>query len=355
MRKIENYAPAPIPDHAQIRKISVVVTVYNIEEYLGRAVDSILNQTYRNLEVILVDDGSLDGSGALCDEYAKKDPRVKTVHQKNGGAWQARNTGMAHASGDYLTFVDGDDWIDPRMYEALLSAMEQQDADLAVCRYRRVYEEEIRDFSTPNAYVFEGQEILEKYIEEDDGFLIQTAPWNKLYKRSIVGELQFPKSLYEDMIYTIHLLNQTKRSVYLDQAYYNYVCSRQTSTTNKGVQEKTFYDLIPNLYERSAYLRDIGREDLALLHDYYLYKRLLLFYTKTARSSDPRKKEYMDFLTKKIREGKEAYPRIYKVPLANPNEYKKMKIFLASPFLYSVFMRLNDSILIPLKTGKRAG
>lgn len=194
------------------------------------------------------------------------------------------------AKGDYLTFVDGDDWIEPQMYETLLAAMMEQDADLAVCRYRKIYENRRVDLSTPMAAVFEGQELLAKYLEEDEAWLIQTAVWNKLWKRSLSDGLRFPKSLYEDMYFTIRLLAKSKRSVYLDWAMYNYVCSRTTSTTNIGLNEKTFNDLIPNFYERSAFLREIGREDLALLQDYFYIKDCCYSIRRSAEARIQRKR-----------------------------------------------------------------
>lgn len=349
MKIMEQYAPAAVPAERQTEKISVIVTVYNIERYLERAVDSILSQTYRNLEVILVDDGSADKSGVLCDRYAKKDSRVKVVHQENGGAYSARNAGLSAAVGEIVTFVDGDDWIDPGMYERLVSAMYEKDADLAVCRYRKVFDDHTDDRSTPLAAVFDGQELLAKYLEEDEKWLIQTAVWNKLWRRELSEGLTFPKSIYEDMYFTIRLLARSQKSVYLDTAFYNYYCSRAESTTNIGLNRKTFDDLIPNFYDRSAFLREIGREDLALLQDYYLYKRLLLFYTAVRRSRDPQKKEREAFLTQKLREGKAVYPAVFSIPQANPKEYQKMKLFLKSPALYVLAMRLNDSVVIPLK------
>ena len=194
MRKLEQYQPEKQKKGEQTGLISVIVTVYNIREYLPKAVDSILSSTYQNLEVLLIDDGSTDGSERICDEYAKKDGRVRVVHQRNGGAYSARNTGLLEAKGDYLTFVDGDDWIEPQMYETLLAAMMEQDADLAVCRYRKIYENRRVDLSTPMAAVFEGQELLAKYLEEDEAWLIQTAVWNKLWKRSLSDGLRFQKA-----------------------------------------------------------------------------------------------------------------------------------------------------------------
>ena len=329
--------------------ISVIVPIYNVKAYLDRCVESLRGQSYKNLEIFLVDDGSTDGCGKVCDRYAAQDPRITVIHKKNGGLSDARNAALDAAQGEYYAFVDGDDWIEPQMYETLLAAMMEQDADLAVCRYRKIYENRRVDLSTPMAAVFEGQELLAKYLEEDEAWLIQTAVWNKLWKRSLSDGLRFPKSLYEDMYFTIRLLAKSKRSVYLDWAMYNYVCSRTTSTTNIGLNEKTFNDLIPNFYERSAFLREIGREDLALLQDYFLYKRLLLFYTAVCRSQDPKKKEHKAFLQQKIEAGKDCYAAVYGIPQASSQEYRKMKLFLKSPILYRAAMRLNDSFLIPIK------
>ena len=349
MQIIKPWQPKPIPLSEQTELITVAVAVYNIEPYLERAVDSILNQTYRNLEILLVDDGATDNSGAICDAYARKDPRVRVIHQKNGGLDAARNTGIEQATGTYIAFVDGDDWIDPSMYEHMLSAIREQDADLAVCRYRQVYEDGVKDASDDRLAVFEGQQILEQYLLEDEAFLIQNAGWNKLYKKSIIGDLRFPHCLYEDMLYTIQLLNRPAKSVYLDRAYYNYVCDRSGSIMNKGLNEKTFTDLIPNLYKRSAFLREIGREDLALVQDYFLYKRLMLFYTQVYRSKDEKKQQRLQFLEQKIREGKGQYEKIYSIPAANPHEYKKMKLFLRSVRLYNMKMEVNDRLVYPLK------
>lgn len=349
MKIIEHYKPKPIPLEEQTEKISVAVAVYNSEDYLDRSIRSVLNQTYRNLEVILVDDGSTDGCSAICDRYAQQDSRVKVIHKKNGGLYTTRNVGMEHATGTYLAFLDGDDWLDETMYEEMLSCLKEQEADLAVCRYKWVYQDETVDISTGRIAVMEGQEMLAKYLEEDEAFQIQNAAWNKLYKRSILGDLKFPARWYEDMLYTIQLLNKPKKSVYMDTAYHNYICDRSTSIMNRGVNKRIFTDLIPNLYDRSAYLRSIGREDLALLQDYFLYKRLLLFYTQVVRSRDPEKKEHRAYLRQKIEEGKEHYEAVFAIPFANPNEYRKMKLFLTSPRLYQIAMRLNDTFLIPIK------
>lgn len=125
--------------------ISTIIPVYNVDNYLPKCVDSIINQTYKNLEIILVDDGSLDRCPDICDEYAKKDKRIIVIHKKNGGLSDARNAGLEIAKGEYISFIDSDDYINEHMYEDMLSAIENVDADLCICGYDRVNDDgEIR-------------------------------------------------------------------------------------------------------------------------------------------------------------------------------------------------------------------
>ena len=121
--------------------ISVIVPVYKVEPYLDRCVQSVVNQTYPNLEIILVDDGSPDQCPVMCDTWAKKDPRIRVIHKKNGGLSDARNAGMAAASGEYISFVDSDDWIAPEMLERLVKALERDDSDIAACAVEMVWED----------------------------------------------------------------------------------------------------------------------------------------------------------------------------------------------------------------------
>ena len=122
-------------------KISVIVPVYKVEPYLRKCLDSIVNQTYRNLEIILVDDGSPDNCGAICDEYAAGDGRIRVIHQENGGVSSARNAGLSAVTGEWVGWVDSDDWIEPDMYEYLLKNALEQNADIAVCSHYEVHRE----------------------------------------------------------------------------------------------------------------------------------------------------------------------------------------------------------------------
>ena len=325
------------------------MTVYNIESYMRRSIESVLAQTYRDLEIIMVDDGSTDSSGAICDEYAARDDRIRVIHKANGGIPSARNACLDAATGSYICWIDGDDQMEPDMIEAMVNAVTEADADMCVCRYRQVFEDHTIDGGTGETYIYTGRELMDQFLREDEKFLIQNAVWNKLYKRELTEDLRFPEMWYEDMVYTFHLIDRSKRSVYLDTPYYNYTRDRGDSQTNAGINPRTYTDLIPALYDRSAYLEEKGRHDLALISDYMLYKRLLLYYTAVHRSDDPNKKEHLRFLDESIRSGAERFEEVYSCPIANPNEYSKMKIYLKSPLLYIMTMRINDTFIIPVK------
>ena len=350
MKILTDYMIPPVVLEQQTELISVIVPAYNIAAYLERGVVSVMNQTYRNLEIILVDDGSTDGSGRLCDELADRDDRIRVIHKANGGTAEARNVGMAAAQGSLFGFVDGDDWIDPDMYEKMFGAMRAQQADIAICRYRRVYRDHTVDDSVSRVIVFEGQEALQYYVEEREEYDIQNAAWNKLYRREILEALEFPGGKwYEDIAFATAALSRAQRCVYLDSACYNYIIDREGSIMNTKINPRTFTDQIPAYREKTEFLRRLGREDLADIHDYFLYKRLLLFYNELKRGRNPGRKKYLREITNIIRDNRENYDRVYGCSVANPNEKRKMQLFLKSPALYRCVMRINEAVILPLK------
>lgn len=333
-------------------KISVIVSVYNIEKYISKAVESICAQTYKNLEIILVDDGSTDSSGKICDEFSDKDTRIKVIHKKNGGLSSARNEGIQIAKGEYIAFVDGDDWIDETMYEDMLGAMLSAEADLAICNYKEVSQNSIRDTSTNKTTVFEGREVLKVFIEEDETYQIQNAAWNKLYKRSLMGELRFPEGkLFEDIVYTTKLLAKSKRSVYLDTAYYNYIFDRSDSIMNSKKVERLLTDQVPAYKEKGEFLLSIGEKELFLTHQFFFYKRMLLHY-KDAKEKKP--EGYRTFL-------KKMQNVICEKPIwweafqgQSKGEWLRMKLFTISPVFYYTFTVNYEKYVVPYKQLKIA-
>jgi len=354
MKKLENYKPNLIQIDENI-KISVCIVIYNIAEYLERAILSAINQTYNNLEILLIDDGSTDGCSEICDKYALIDSRIRVIHKENGGVASARNAAIENATGDYFIYLDGDDYIEPNMYEYMLKALLSENAQMCICRYRQVDSiGVISDGSTQDAYIYEDDELLETFLREDERYTIQNAPWNKLYKRELIGDLRFPPGIYEDALYTPILLDKVSKSIYLDTALYNYVRDRQNSIMHTGnINPHIFTELIPNYIKRSEYIKSTGKEDLYYLSDYFLYKRLLILVTQVNRSKEKNKKELLKILDSYLRDSSKNIVKIFTCKYANPNEYKKMKIYLRSKTIYRITMFLNDKIIIPIKTRKR--
>ena len=237
-------------------KVSVIVPVYKVEKYLKKCIDSILNQTYRDLEVILVDDGSPDQCGAICDRYGREDSRVHVIHKENGGLSDARNTGVECASGEYILFVDSDDYIDPELVEKTVKAAEKTGCDLVMFDYIR--EEE--NFSLPcYSELPEGQVLT---LEKNPEILISTlSAWSKLYKRAFYLECGhwFPKGrLYEDLGSIPKIFLDAKSIVYVRGAFYHYLI-RQGSIMTSTALSKNFTDRTAMCRASLDYFRDCGK------------------------------------------------------------------------------------------------
>ncbi len=223
--------------------ISVIVPVYNVEKYLRRCVDSILAQTYTNLEIILVDDGSPDNCGKICDEYAKKDSRIKVIHQKNGGLSAARNAGLDIATGDYIGFVDSDDYISPEMYEKLLNILKESNSDLSVCGMDYYDENNNRiDQECPlTDRTFSNLEIFGELQKELYWFYVNACP--KLYQSLIFEDIRFPVGkLYEDN-HIVHYIFQKCNSIVTTSNKWYYFTLRNGSITHSGFSIKSLDDI----------------------------------------------------------------------------------------------------------------
>ena len=211
--------------------ISVIVPVFNVEKYLERCVETIVNQTYKNLEIILVNDGSTDNSGELCDELAKKDNRIKVVHKENGGLSDARNTGERESTGEYIIFIDSDDYIHHEMLNTLYTQIVEKNADVSICGVMNVYS----NSETPQC-----SDINMDFVCDKEGFLkeyligekIPGSICNKLLKKSIANKLEFPVGkIYEDAFYHYDLINHADKYVVSTKPYYYYF-HRGDSITN---------------------------------------------------------------------------------------------------------------------------
>ena len=374
MQEHQSYELNRIAEADQTDLITVIVACYNIETYIKRCIDSITAQTYQNLEILITDDGSTDSSGSICDELASKDPRIKVFHTDNHGLGPARDYAMDRASGTYITFVDGDDYIEPRMYEEMMAAMKNFDTDIVVAGYESVYESknsikeknsddpvtalEIaiepkkEDYYISDLAVMNSEDLLRALVEEDEKYVVQNCAWNKLYKRSLVEEgdkLRFPEGHYEDIVYTTKLLNKVQKGVVICDKLYNYIIDRSGSIMNQGVKWDILTQQIPAYKARNKVLVDVGFDELAYIHQYMVYKKLLLLYTQVKRSKDPEKKAKMNALAEVIKGAKDNYEKIFSCRIANPHQELRMKLFLKNAMLYNAFMAVNDRFIIPVK------
>lgn len=220
--------------------ISVIVPVYNVEHYIKRCVDSILAQTYTNLEIILVDDGSTDCSGEICDEYTKKDMRVKTIHQRNGGLSDARNTGISQAKGICYAFIDSDDYIAVDYIAYLYQLLQENQAQIAICEYRKVSENDVRikenfdlEVDTVNLYGF--REALFRLLYQKK---MITSVCGRLFRAELFEKIRFPKGkLHEDVAVMYQLFDAVERIACTSAAKYYYF-QREDSIVNKGFRKQ---------------------------------------------------------------------------------------------------------------------
>ncbi|MGN0398562.1 MAG: glycosyltransferase [Blautia sp.] len=245
-------------------EVSIIVPVYQVEKYIRQCVDSILAQTFTDFELILVDDGSKDQSGKICDEYAWMDERVKVIHKENGGLSDARNKGMDQASGNYFMFVDSDDYIAPTMIECLYKSILNQNADIAVCNYLYYFENDRRkNFATNiKSEVLSGAEIFYNRKNERN-YGIWTVAWNKLYKSETFGKIRFRFGKYhEDEFWANDIYQMDIKVVTIPECLY-YYRQRDNSIMGKKSIARNF-DIIEALQERIfVYLKEEKYTDQA--------------------------------------------------------------------------------------------
>lgn len=229
--------------------ISVIVPVYNVEKYLNKCLDSILCQSYSELEILLVDDGSTDRSGALCDRYAKKDSRVQVYHKKHDGASEARNFGLRHVTGEYVAFVDGDDFIDEDMYEELLRGMDNE-TDIVTCGINNLFPAtmHIRNSVSYKTHTYSEYSNYEAVRELFLSKVISFSSCDKLFRKHLFDGIHYPKGkICEDLPVVYRLVTKSKKVVNIGKAKYNYIY-RANSVSRKPFYPEKMYFVIFSKY-----------------------------------------------------------------------------------------------------------
>ena len=233
--------------------ISVIVPIYHVEQYLNRCVESLVNQTYSNLEIILVDDGSPDNCPKMCDDWVQKDSRIKVIHKGNGGLSDARNAGMQIANGDVICFIDSDDWIDLKAFEVMLNVMQDDESDIISCGVKWVDEDGdlLRLVSVDEHEMLNTHDSMQELLH--DGKLKQHV-WNKLYRRNVIENIPFEKGKYhEDVFWSYQVIGRAKKISVIADSFYNYV-QRSDSIMGESYSPKRL-DALDAMQLRCEYIK----------------------------------------------------------------------------------------------------
>ncbi len=242
-------------------KVSIIMPVYGVEDYVGKSIESIQAQTFTNWELWAVDDGSPDKSGEVCDAYAEKDPRIKVIHKENGGAPSARNVAIDKADGDYLYFMDSDDWTEKTMLEDMVKIAEENNSQLVVAgyyidTYYNDTEKYTQEQSVPSVVFKSQQEFRENAHKLFDQNLLYT-PWNKLFKADYIKEnkLYFPNTFWDDFPFNLSVIANIERVAVTEKKYYHFIRKRAESETAKYRS-----DMYDKREEENGWLRDLYKK-----------------------------------------------------------------------------------------------
>ena len=276
--------------------ISVIVPIYNVEKYLARCVDSIVNQTYKNLEIILVDDGSPDRCPQMCDDYAEKDSRIKVVHKKNGGLSDARNAGMAVATGEYISFIDSDDYVSDDFFECLLDVMNKENSDIAECSVVKFYEDNRFDEFSDDLSVktYDTQDAMSALIAENQ---FHQHVWNKLYKTELVKDIPYAVGkLNEDEFWTYRVFGRANKVARINKTMYYYF-QRISSIMGVGYNIRRL-DALEGKANRQKYIEN-NFPDLSTQAKIDLYGSCMFAYQSVLKSmSGADKKKALELIRK---------------------------------------------------------
>ena len=306
--------------------ISVIIPVYKVEKYLCRCVDSVLEQTYTNMEIILVDDGSPDNCPVMCDEYARQDSRVKVIHQENAGLSGARNAGIDMAQGQWLAFVDSDDYLAADFLERLYQACVDTGSSLSVCRWEYVHGETIPEHGTGETRVYTGREMLANLYVPDGSYFV--VAWNKLYRKELFEDIRYPLGrIHEDEATTYRIYDKVKKAAYVDRSLYDYFVTPVSIT--RGFNPKRM-DWVTAVAERLDFFEQKGYTELMVPGLQALADGSIDIWFGL-RDQLPGSEKQQEEIRTLIREGLRRVKKYGKFPLRTEIGYR---LFLTWPGLY---------------------
>ena len=257
-------------------KVSIIIPAYNIAPYLERCLESVRCQTYKELQIIIIDDGSGDQTGQIADTFAEKDKRFRVIHKENGGVSAARKTGLEQADGEYIGFVDGDDYIEPEMYEKLIGLAVEYDADIAHCGYQMVFPDRVDLYhGTKQLKVQDTYTGVKDLLE---GNLVEPGLWNKIYRRKLFNQINYDENIVinEDLLLNYFLFHRSEKAVFIDVPYYHYMVRKNSASTSDWNEHKI---KDPIYVLETMYERETESELKKIINNRYIYQmvKLIIF------------------------------------------------------------------------------
>lgn len=322
-------------------KVSVIVPVYNVENYLEKCVNSIINQTERDIQIILVDDGSTDKSPQICDELSLKDDRIVVFHKKNGGLSSARNKGLENAKADYVCFIDSDDIIAPYYVEHLLSLIEKYDCDVAVGKFETFTDKDPSFDNIDNdVEIVEGKNAINKLFGKS--YVTATIACNKVYKKSLFDDIKFPEGkINEDEATAYRIFYKTERVAFSNSVVYGYYM-RDNSITKSKFSKRNF-DFLEIAWERCMFFKERGEER-------YYYVFLKIYCWTLLEFAKKTKKILRDKKTSKAlkKEFKKKSKLLVKLPYMSKTKKLAVRVIRICPLIYYVIRNAKS-----IKKGKK--
>lgn len=325
-------------------KISVIIPVYNVNKYLDRCIRSLSEQTYKDIEIILVDDGSTDGSGSICDDWAVRDSRIVVVHQVNKGLSAARNIGLERTSGEYILFVDSDDFVDRKFVSLLADEACKRNSDIVFCNYRfvddsgnEINNDNYSSFSSEKVY--DGTDVLELFEDKSYRTFFDVC-WNKLYRKELFDGVRFPEgiSVIEDISIVPLIYHKAERISVVKDVLYNYVYRAESlSHSQMSIEEDTRLRA-PMMEERLQWYKEWGNKELCLIqiiHMYSLYEKVAHEYRERMKKLQ---KEYRSIFLLGKCDGMSR--KIYYEKSIQGSRKLKLSIAYLSLKLYSVLTKI---------------
>ena len=316
--------------------ISIIVPIYNVEPFLKECIESIIKQTYQNLEIILVNDGSPDNCGTLCDEYAKNDNRIKVIHKKNGGLSSARNAGLDIATGEYIAFVDSDDCVSSDFIQRLYELCKENSAEIAECDFLKFIDRIEKNSKNPEVELFSSIEMQKRIYSKD--YVRTIVVWNKLYHKKIYKNLRFPEGkINEDEFITYKALDSTDKKIAITNETLYYYRYNESSIMARKFNEKRL-QVIQAYEERKEYYKNKSQKELyekTVIEFQEKMKQLYMLTYKYIENNEMFLKDISNRMKKNLLEYK---------PLVGNKQKIRMIVFTMFPKAYSYLIMLKRSL-----------